>query len=141
MFWSGKTAVSLGLADRTGDLRAVLREKYGDKVRLKLFSTERTLLRPEVGRGHRRRGRRGVCRDDARRAGGRGRATLPLLGSDQCRNFSSIGAALVGGWYAWKVLKREMARVDREVEAVRKRPTETLERDPQTGKYKLKDKD
>jgi ClpP class serine protease len=41
MFWSGKTAVSLGLADRTGDLRAVLREKYGEKVRTKLFSTER----------------------------------------------------------------------------------------------------
>ena len=28
-----------------------------------------------------------------------------------------IGAVLVGGWYAWKALKREMARVDREVEA------------------------
>jgi signal peptide peptidase SppA len=44
MFWSGKTAVTLGLADRTGDLRAVLKEKYGDKVRLKLFSTERSFL-------------------------------------------------------------------------------------------------
>jgi len=41
MFWSGKTAVSLGLADRTGDLRAVLTERYGDKVRLKVFSSER----------------------------------------------------------------------------------------------------
>ena len=47
-FWSGRTAVSLGLADRTGDLRAVLRERYGEKVRLKLFSTERTFWR---GRG------------------------------------------------------------------------------------------
>ena len=44
MFWSGKTAVSLGLADRTGDMRAVLREKYGDDVRLKIFSTERNFL-------------------------------------------------------------------------------------------------
>jgi signal peptide peptidase SppA len=44
MFWSGKTAVSLGLADRIGDLRAVLREKYGEKVRLKLFSTERSFF-------------------------------------------------------------------------------------------------
>jgi hypothetical protein len=52
-----------------------------------------------------------------------------------------IGAALVGGWYAWKALKREMARVDREVEAVRKRPSETLERDAQTGRYKLRDKE
>jgi signal peptide peptidase SppA len=39
-FWSGKTAVSLGLADRVGDINSVLREKYGDRVRLKLFSTE-----------------------------------------------------------------------------------------------------
>ncbi|MDQ3557779.1 MAG: hypothetical protein M3453_01050 [Pseudomonadota bacterium] len=50
-----------------------------------------------------------------------------------------IGAALAGGWYAWKALKREMARVDREVDAVRKAPSETLERDPETGRYKLKD--
>jgi hypothetical protein len=51
-----------------------------------------------------------------------------------------IGAAVIGGWYAWKVLKREMARVDREVEAVRKRPTETLEKDPETGRYRPKNK-
>lgn len=48
-FWSGKTAVSLGLADRTGDLRSVIRETFGDKVRLKVFSTERSFF-----------GRRGV---------------------------------------------------------------------------------
>jgi hypothetical protein len=50
-----------------------------------------------------------------------------------------IGAAVFGGWYAWKTLKREMARIDREVESVRKQPDETLERDPTTGRYKLKD--
>jgi signal peptide peptidase SppA len=43
-FWSGKTAVALGLADRTGDLRMVLRERFGEKVRLKLFSTERSFF-------------------------------------------------------------------------------------------------
>jgi hypothetical protein len=52
-----------------------------------------------------------------------------------------VGAAVLGGWYAWKAIKREMARIDREVEAVRKEPEETLERDPQTGRYKLKGKD
>ena len=52
-----------------------------------------------------------------------------------------VGAAVLGGWYAWKAIKREMARIDREVEAVRKAPEETLERDPQTGRYKVKDKD
>jgi hypothetical protein len=53
--------------------------------------------------------------------------------------FLIAGAVIVGGWYAWKVLKREMARVDREVEAVRKRPSETLEQDPKTGRYRVKD--
>ncbi len=48
-FWSGKTGVTLGLADRIGDLRTVLKERYGDKVRLKLFTTERSFF-----------GRRGV---------------------------------------------------------------------------------
>ena len=52
-----------------------------------------------------------------------------------------IGSALVGGWYAWKVLKREMARVDREVEAVRSRPSETLKRDETTGRYTLKEEE
>ena len=51
-----------------------------------------------------------------------------------------IGVVLVGGWVAWRALKREMARVDNEIEAVRKRPTETLVHDPKTGKYRLKDK-
>jgi len=52
-----------------------------------------------------------------------------------------IGVVLIGGWYVWKMLKREMARVDRELEAVRKKPAETLEHDPKTGRYKLKDKE
>ena len=52
-----------------------------------------------------------------------------------------LGAAVLVGWYAWKVFKREMARVGREMEAVRSKPAETLERDPATGRYKLKDGD
>jgi ClpP class serine protease len=43
-FWSGQTSVSLGLADRTGDLASVLREKFGDNIRTKLFSTERNFF-------------------------------------------------------------------------------------------------
>lgn len=50
-----------------------------------------------------------------------------------------IGVVLVGGWYAWKAIRREMARIDRETEAARKPPSKTLERDPKTGRYKLKD--
>ena len=49
-----------------------------------------------------------------------------------------IGLAAAGGWFAWKALKREMARVEHEVEAVRQAPTETLERDPKTGRYGVK---
>ena len=41
MFWSGKRAVALGLADRTGDMRAYLRERYGADVRLRPIALER----------------------------------------------------------------------------------------------------
>ena len=49
-----------------------------------------------------------------------------------------IGAVLAGGWIAWKAVKREMARVGRELDRARGRPTETLMQDPKTGKYKVK---
>jgi signal peptide peptidase SppA len=49
MFWSGKTAVALGLADRTGDMREVLREKYGEKVRLRMIGGERSFLMRRLG--------------------------------------------------------------------------------------------
>jgi len=52
-----------------------------------------------------------------------------------------VGIVLVGGWYAWRLLKREMTRVETEVEAARKPPAETLERDPETGRYRPKDKE
>jgi signal peptide peptidase SppA len=48
-FWSGTGAVALGLADRIGDLRSVLREDYGEKVRLKIIPTERNTLRRRLG--------------------------------------------------------------------------------------------
>jgi signal peptide peptidase SppA len=48
-FWSGKTAVALGLADRAGDLRSVLREKFGERVRLKLFAAERSFFVRRAG--------------------------------------------------------------------------------------------
>ena len=48
-FWSGARAVTLGLADRVGDLRSVLREHFGDKVRLKVIPTERSMLRRRLG--------------------------------------------------------------------------------------------
>jgi signal peptide peptidase SppA len=40
-FWSGTRAVALGLADRVGDLRSVLRQAYGEDVRLLPIRTDR----------------------------------------------------------------------------------------------------
>ena len=37
-FWTAQMAVELGLADRIGDLRSTLRERYGEKVRTPLIS-------------------------------------------------------------------------------------------------------
>jgi signal peptide peptidase SppA len=42
-FWTAQRAVELGLADGIGDLRSTLRERYGDKVRTPLISSERNL--------------------------------------------------------------------------------------------------
>jgi hypothetical protein len=52
-----------------------------------------------------------------------------------------LAALAVGAWIAWKAIKREMARVGREVEKARGRPTETLTQDPKTGRYKVKGKE
>jgi signal peptide peptidase SppA len=51
-FWSGRKAVELGLADRTGELRAVLREYFGEKVRLRFIPTEKSMLRRRLGLHH-----------------------------------------------------------------------------------------
>jgi len=43
-FWTAERAIALGLADRLGDLRSTLRERYGDKVRTPLIASERTFF-------------------------------------------------------------------------------------------------
>lgn len=43
-FWTAQKAIELGIADSIGDLRSVLRERYGDKVRTPLVPPERGLL-------------------------------------------------------------------------------------------------
>lgn len=52
-FWSGGRAVELGLADRVGDLREILREKYGDKTEMKIIAPSQGLLRRRLGLGAR----------------------------------------------------------------------------------------
>jgi serine protease SohB len=43
-FWAGGRALQLGLVDGIGDLRAVLRERFGDKVSMPLIAIERSLF-------------------------------------------------------------------------------------------------
>ncbi len=43
-YWTGRTALELGLVDRVGELRATLRERYGEKVLTPLITAERGLL-------------------------------------------------------------------------------------------------
>src|SRR5688572_12878027 len=43
-YWSGSTAVELGIADAIGDLRSFLRERYGEEVLLPLVATERSFF-------------------------------------------------------------------------------------------------
>ncbi len=44
-FWTGQKAVELGLADAIGDVRIVMREKYGNDVRLVPVAERRSFLR------------------------------------------------------------------------------------------------
>ena len=48
-FWSGGRAVALGLADEVGDLRAVLRRMFGEKVTIRPMATEKGFLRRRFG--------------------------------------------------------------------------------------------
>ncbi len=43
-YWTGRKAVELGLADQVGDLRTVLRGRFGEKVLTPLITADRSLL-------------------------------------------------------------------------------------------------
>lgn len=49
-YWAGQRAVDLGLADAIGDLRGVLRARFGDKVRLPIVAPQGGLLSTLLGR-------------------------------------------------------------------------------------------
>ncbi len=48
-FWSGTRAVELGLVDGIGDLRSVMRARFGDRVRLRPAGGPRRWLRARLG--------------------------------------------------------------------------------------------
>jgi signal peptide peptidase SppA len=49
LFWAGEAARALGLVDRVGDLRSDMRARFGDKVKIKLVSSERSFWRLRGG--------------------------------------------------------------------------------------------
>ena len=48
-FWTGAKARELGLVDGIGDLKSVMREKFGDKVRLKVMEPGKGWLQRRLG--------------------------------------------------------------------------------------------
>jgi signal peptide peptidase SppA len=48
-FWSGRQALELGLIDGIADLRGKMREKYGDKVKLRVVSQPKGWLQKRLG--------------------------------------------------------------------------------------------
>src|SRR6201990_2597302 len=49
-YWAGETSISLGLADAIGDLRSILRARYGDKVKTPGIAPSSGLLSGLMGR-------------------------------------------------------------------------------------------
>lgn len=49
-FWTGQRAVDLGLIDGLGDIRTVMREKYGKDVRFVPITERKSMLRSFLGR-------------------------------------------------------------------------------------------
>jgi signal peptide peptidase SppA len=57
-FWTGRSGVQLGLVDAIGDLRGVLKDRYGEKAEPKLISAPRGLFGRKAGLGVRSGGGR-----------------------------------------------------------------------------------
>jgi len=49
-YWAGESSIALGLSDAVGDLRSVLRARYGDKVRTPVISAPAGILSGLLGR-------------------------------------------------------------------------------------------
>ncbi|MCG8507697.1 MAG: S49 family peptidase [Rhodospirillales bacterium] len=48
-FWTGRKAADMGLIDGIGDLRSVMRERFGEKVKLRLVGAEKSWVRRRFG--------------------------------------------------------------------------------------------
>ncbi len=153
-FWAGIKAKELGLVDDIGDMRSVLKTRYGPKTRMRLISPPRGLFgrrlgvfgasapnlplrRGRIGRGRRRASVVGPVRivNGWQAFAGRERltnaATTVFSRHRRCRLDWLQG-----------VLLREAERVHRRVrraeEEARTRAQGTLVQDPDTGEYRLR---
>jgi serine protease SohB len=68
-YWAGQRALELGLVDAIGDLRGVLRERFGDKVVTPLISAERGWLGRRIAGVASAAGMAGVGRSELLQAG------------------------------------------------------------------------
>ncbi|MCP4328507.1 MAG: S49 family peptidase [Alphaproteobacteria bacterium] len=50
-FWTGRTALDLGLIDGLGDLRGVMRERFGDRVKLRRVGGRESWIKRKLGLG------------------------------------------------------------------------------------------
>lgn len=48
-FWTGQKAIDLGLADGIGDIRSVMRDRFGERVRLRLIGRRQSWLARKLG--------------------------------------------------------------------------------------------
>ena len=53
-FWSGEKALQLGLIDGIGESRTVLRQRFGNKVKLKFINKKKSFIETEgqMGQAH-----------------------------------------------------------------------------------------
>nr|WP_256483893.1 S49 family peptidase [Aliihoeflea sp. 40Bstr573] len=51
LFWSGKKGLELGLVDHLGDMRQVLKDRYGERTRMQLITMPRGLFGRKLGIG------------------------------------------------------------------------------------------
>jgi ClpP class serine protease len=49
LFWTAKRGIELGLVDALGDMRSVLKQRYGDKTRLQLVTPARGFIARKLG--------------------------------------------------------------------------------------------
>lgn len=54
--WAGSQAAALGLIDGVGDMRGIMRAKFGDKTRFKVIGGEKSWLKAKLGFGTHRAG-------------------------------------------------------------------------------------